>query len=164
MKLLFIKKINSIILVIGMINIALILTNSASAQQFNSIDEILSNTTNHSDFSALCYGANSTAYLNSNGLSVIGNPPILNLDIDGNVLTQTNIAGIPSEIKFIRIRINNPSQLNMPALNQQLSVFANLKYILVESSFELTTTQLNALQLPTSPAGVVGVYSIAIPH
>lgn len=164
MKLLFMKKINSIILLTSMINIALVYANSASAQQFNSIDQILSNTTIHSEFSALCYGANSTAYLNSNGLSVIGNPPVLNLDIDGNVLTQINIAGIPSEIKFIRVRINNPSQLNISDLNQQLSVFVNLKYLMVESSFELTTTQLNALQLPTSPAGLVGVYSIAIPH
>lgn len=159
-----IRKLKNLIIILTLLCVSVFSSYNASAQQFISADQIHSNLTNYPDFSSLCFGLNSTAYLKSNGLTIIGNAPILNLDIDGSALGQINIAGVPSSIKLIRVRVNSPAELNLNALNLQLYNYTNLKYVVVETSFELTSSQINSLQLPAASSNVVCVYSVSIPH
>lgn len=113
---------------------------------------------------SLIYDEQTTAFVTSLGINIIGPGSAQVLDINASDFNSVNLSNpLLADVKLIRVRYNSSNDF-VSALNMSgLSNISNLNCVLLLSSINATTSQLNGafLNIPTS---ISTCYSISIPN
>ena len=112
----------------------------------------------------LNFGEQTTAFINSGSLTVIGNGPAQVFDINASDFNGINFNNpILNNVKLIRIRYSSLSDFQQPINLSGLSILNNLQYVHLLSSLNVSSSQLNSA-VTNIPNSISTYFSISIPN
>ena len=122
------------------------------------------NPSQQQDLADLNYGDQTTAFINTSGLTVIGNGSALVLDINASDFNGMNFNNpLLANVKLIRIRFSSVSDFQQPINLTGLSLLNNIQYVHLLSSINASVAQLNSAFV-NIPSPISTYYSISIPN
>jgi len=137
-----------------------------SAQQVPAYGEYLNSlpVSQRESLDALVSDVQTTVFINNGQMSIggEGNPRVLDLSISDLALVNWS-SPMLTHIELIRFRVNNVNDLGSVFNLSSTASLAHLRYIIVLSTVEATSSQLSAL-IQGNNASVQKLYDISIPN
>lgn len=136
------------------------------AQQVSTFDAHLQslNAQDREQLKALAYDEQSIAVISSSGIKVLGKGAAQVLDVNASDLARLNFNdAVLSQVKFIRIRINSSSDLELSLNLGGAAALKQLSSVMVMSAVDVNADQI-AESVMGAPKGVSISYSISIPN
>jgi hypothetical protein len=111
------------------------------------------------------YGVNTTAYVESGGIHVVGEGPAKNLDIHAYDLNNIDFTSEElNSVNTVVIRFDNVSETSSSLNSAALSALENLSDVVLLFTYDVQATDASSFNLASLPAGVTTYYSISIPE
>lgn len=136
------------------------------AQQVSTFDAHLQSlkAQDREQLKALAYDEQSIAVISSSGIKVLGKGAAQVLDVNASDLVRLNFNdAVLSQVKFIRIRINNSSDLALKLNLSGASALKELSTIMLMSAVDTNAAQITD-SVTGAPKGVSISYSISVPN
>jgi hypothetical protein len=139
-------------------------TSSLNAQQAVSFDEHLASLseTARVHLSELAFNVQTTAYVASSAINVVGTGDALLLEVNAADFSSINFTDASlAHVELMRIRVNSSEELSQSISFSGASSLSNLSCVVILSSVEATGNQIDSM-VQDVPANVSKCYSISI--
>lgn len=139
-------------------------TSSLNAQQAVSFDDHLASLseTARVHLSELAFNVQTTAYVASSAINVVGTGDALLLEVNAADFSSINFTDASlAHVELMRIRVNSSDELSQSLNFSGASGLSNLSCVVILSSVEATGNQLDSM-VQNLPANVSKCYSISI--
>ena len=137
---------------------------SLNAQQAVSFDEHLASLseTARVHLSDLAFNVQTTAYVASSAINVVGTGDALLLEVNAADFSSINFTDASlAHVELMRIRVNNIDELSQVLSFSGASGLSNLSCVVILSSVETTGNQIESM-VQDLPANVSKCYSVSI--